>query len=101
VAARRDVFIGLLTGNYTDAAREALHFDLWRYFACGVRRRCERSQRARRSRSPAFANAAFPTWIRAMLVVGDTPRCRMRGRSGATSIAVATASSRRAGCDEG
>jgi phosphoglycolate phosphatase-like HAD superfamily hydrolase len=37
LAARGDVFLGLLTGNYEAAARIKLeYFDLWRYFRCGA-----------------------------------------------------------------
>jgi phosphoglycolate phosphatase len=33
----RDVFLGLLTGNFEEAARIKLgHFDLWDYFRCGA-----------------------------------------------------------------
>ena len=35
--AREDVFLGLLTGNFEEAARIKLgHFDLWDYFRCGA-----------------------------------------------------------------
>ena len=34
---RRDVFLGLLTGNFAEGARIKLqHFDLWHYFRCGA-----------------------------------------------------------------
>ncbi|HEX2342648.1 MAG TPA: HAD family hydrolase [Vicinamibacterales bacterium] len=34
---RDDVFLGLLTGNFAEAARIKLeYFDLWRYFRCGA-----------------------------------------------------------------
>ena len=37
LAARDDVYLALLTGNYEDAARAKLeYFDLWRYFPCGA-----------------------------------------------------------------
>ena len=37
LADRRDVLLGLLTGNFVEAARIKLeHFDLWRYFRCGA-----------------------------------------------------------------
>src|SRR4051812_6006597 len=37
LAARDDVFVGLLTGNYERGARIKLeYFDLWRYFRCGA-----------------------------------------------------------------
>ena len=35
--SRDDVFLGLLTGNFEEAARIKLgHFDLWNYFRCGA-----------------------------------------------------------------
>ena len=35
--SRDDVFLGLLTGNFEEAARIKLgHFDLWDYFRCGA-----------------------------------------------------------------
>src|SRR6185503_18243610 len=35
--ARDDAFLGLLTGNFEEAARIKLgHFDLWDYFRCGA-----------------------------------------------------------------
>jgi len=35
--SRDDVFLGLLTGNFVEAARIKLgHFDLWDYFRCGA-----------------------------------------------------------------
>jgi len=35
--SREDVFLGLLTGNFEEAARIKLgHFDLWDYFRCGA-----------------------------------------------------------------
>ena len=37
LAARADVYLALLTGNYEAAARLKLeYFDLWRYFRCGA-----------------------------------------------------------------
>jgi phosphoglycolate phosphatase-like HAD superfamily hydrolase len=37
LAAREDVFLGLLTGNFEAGARIKLeYFDLWRYFRCGA-----------------------------------------------------------------
>jgi phosphoglycolate phosphatase-like HAD superfamily hydrolase len=37
LAARDDVYLALVTGNYQKAARVKLeHFDLWRYFPCGA-----------------------------------------------------------------
>src|SRR2546428_2771323 len=37
LAARPDVYLALLTGNFESAARAKLeYFDLWRYFPCGA-----------------------------------------------------------------
>src|SRR5262245_20663900 len=37
LAARDDVYLALLTGNFEAGARVKLeYFDLWRYFACGA-----------------------------------------------------------------
>ena len=37
LAAAPQVFLGLLTGNFAEAAEVKLgHFDLWRYFRCGA-----------------------------------------------------------------
>lgn len=37
LAARGDIFVGLLTGNFEAGARIKLeHFDLWKYFRCGA-----------------------------------------------------------------
>ena len=37
LAARDDVYLALLTGNYESGARLKLeYFDLWRYFRCGA-----------------------------------------------------------------
>ena len=93
---RDDVYLALLTGNFTDGARIKLeHFDLWRYFPCG-----------------AFAedapdrNALLPKVIlrvaecggpavtpESTVVIGDTPLdVGVALAGGARSIAVATGS---------
>ncbi len=94
LVARDDVFLALLTGNYTDAARIKLeHFDLWKYFSCGAygEEATDRNQlvpvaveRARACGAPADALAHI-------IVVGDTPldvACAHAG--GALAVAVAT-----------
>lgn len=90
-----DVCLGLLTGNFAEAARVKLeHFDLWRYFRCGAfgDDAHDRSElvpvalaRARNGDNDRRFDRVF--------VVGDTPHdvaCAAAGN--ATSIAVATGS---------
>jgi phosphoglycolate phosphatase len=94
LAARDDVYLALLTGNYEAAARVKLeYFDLWRYFACGAfgddapdRNGLlpQAVTRVAASGGPRFQ----PTDI---VVIGDTPldvACAVAG--GARSMAVAT-----------
>lgn len=76
LAARDDVFVGLLTGNFEEGARIKLgHFDLWRYFRCGAYGddSADRNalvpfalERARRLGLPDLS-------AEHILVVGDTP----------------------------
>jgi phosphoglycolate phosphatase-like HAD superfamily hydrolase len=91
---RANVFLALLTGNYSRSAQLKLeHFDLWRYFACGAfgedapdRNRLLPVAVARaRERG---AQLASPDRV---IVVGDTPHdVACAAFSGATSVAVAT-----------
>ena len=74
--ARPDVFLALLTGNYTDAARIKLeYFDLWRYFSCGAfgEEAAARNDlvpvAVERARACGVPQAALDR----MIVVGDTP----------------------------
>lgn len=96
LAAHRDAFVGLLTGNFEEGARIKLaHFDLWRYFPCGAfgGDSADRNalvpfalQRARGRGLPAIAASD-------VLVVGDTPHdvaCALA--VGAVPVAVATGS---------
>ena len=96
LAARDDVFLALLTGNYEEAARIKLeHFDLWRYFRCGgygdevIDRRDLFPLVVSRARA-----AGAPDVIASdVLVVGDTVldvACAVA--AGARSVAVATGS---------
>src|SRR5688572_6878555 len=91
---RDDVFLGLLTGNFVDAARIKLeHFDLWRYFRCGAYGddAADRNalvpfavERARREGLPDIA----PDRV---VVVGDTPHDVACARAaGAVPVGVAT-----------
>jgi phosphoglycolate phosphatase len=93
LAPRSDVFLGLLTGNYAEAARIKLkYFDLWRYFRCGAYGddASDRNAlvpvalaRARECGSPSDFDGVF--------VVGDTPHdIACAAAANATSIAVAT-----------
>jgi phosphoglycolate phosphatase len=92
--ARRDVFLALLTGNYTEAARLKLeYFDLWRYFSCGAygEDAADRDQlvpvaagRARACGLPAEA-------LEPVIVIGDTPLdVRCAHSSNAFALMVAT-----------
>jgi phosphoglycolate phosphatase len=94
--ARDDVSLGLLTGNFRDAARIKLeHFDLWRFFACGA----FGDDSPDRNELVPFALArARECGLGAMrcedvIVIGDTPHDVACARAvGALPIAVATGS---------
>lgn len=91
---RPDVFLALLTGNYSEAARVKLdHFGLWEYFRCGAfgEDAHERSDlvavAVERARSAGWRGVAPGD----VLVVGDTPldvACALT--AGVRPIAVAT-----------
>jgi phosphoglycolate phosphatase len=94
LAARGDVYLALLTGNYEDAARLKLeYFDLWRYFPCGAfgddapdRNRLlpQAIEKVRECGGPDVVADE-------VMVIGDTPldvACAAAG--GAHSLAVAT-----------
>jgi phosphoglycolate phosphatase len=92
--ARRDVFLALLTGNYSDAARIKLtHFGLWDYFRCGAFGE-DASQRSElvtvalaRARSLGFPEESLDH----LFVVGDTPLdVACAHAAGVRSVAVAT-----------
>ena len=94
LAARDDVFVGLLTGNFEEGARIKLgHFDLWRYFTCGAfgGDAADRTalvpfavERARGCGLPEIAPSD-------VLVVGDTPHdVSCAHAAGAVAVAVAT-----------
>jgi phosphoglycolate phosphatase len=95
--SRRDVGLGLLTGNFEAGARVKLeYFDLWRYFPFGAfgGDAADRNalvpfavERARACGLPEVEDAD-------VLVVGDTPHDVTCAQvAGATAIAVATGSS--------
>jgi phosphoglycolate phosphatase len=88
-------FLGLLTGNYAEAAEVKLgHFDLWRYFRCGAFGEDAHDRnhlvpialdRARASGLPFDIDAD------GVIVVGDTPRdVACAHAHGARIVAVAT-----------
>jgi phosphoglycolate phosphatase len=89
------VFLGLLTGNFADAAEVKLaHFDLWRYFRCGAFGEDAHDRnhlvpvaldRARQRGLPPHVEPAH------VVVIGDTPRdVACAHAHGARVIAVAT-----------
>jgi phosphoglycolate phosphatase len=94
LAARADVSLALLTGNFPESAEIKLrHFDLWRYFEWGVYGN-EATDRhdllpiAIQRHLDRGAPSIDPTDV---IIVGDTPHdisCAHRG--GAKAIAVAT-----------
>jgi phosphoglycolate phosphatase len=93
LAPRPDVFLGLLTGNYAEAARIKLnYFDLWRYFQCGAYGDDASDRNALVPIALARAReCGSPSDFDRIFVVGDTPHdiaCAAAGA--ATSIGVAT-----------
>jgi phosphoglycolate phosphatase len=88
-------FLGLLTGNYCDAAEVKLsHFDLWRYFRCGAFGEDHGDRNALvpvalgRARSAGLAPHVDEARV---IVIGDTPRdIRCAHAHGARAVAVAT-----------
>lgn len=96
LAARDDVYLALLTGNYEEAARIKLeHFDLWRYFACGAFGDAAPDRNGLLPRALAAVRASAGQAFAAAdaVIIGDTPldiACAAAG--GARSIAVATGS---------
>jgi len=94
LAARADVYLALLTGNYEAAARLKLeYFDLWRYFRCGAFGDAAPDRNGLLPKALATVRAcggpaASPSET---VVVGDTPldvACAAASR--ARSVAVAT-----------
>ena len=96
LAARDDVYLALLTGNYERAARLKLeHFDLWRYFRCGAFGDGAPDRNSLLPRALArIAECGGPRATpRDTVVVGDTPLdVACAAAAGARSIAVATGS---------
>jgi phosphoglycolate phosphatase len=96
LAARDDVYLALLTGNYEAGARLKLeYFDLWKYFPCGAfgddaphRNVLVPKALARIEACEGLAYAAADA-----VVIGDTPLdVGCAAHAGARSLAVATGS---------
>ena len=94
LSPRDDVFLALLTGNYSKGAEIKLsHFDLWRPFRCGA---FGEDAAQRRALVPvAIARAVVlglpPVAPRDIVIVGDTVRDVDCARAnGAACVAVAT-----------
>jgi phosphoglycolate phosphatase-like HAD superfamily hydrolase len=94
LAARPDVFLALLTGNFEQSARIKLeHFDLWHYFRCGA---FGDDAADRNALVPFALDRARTCGIEAVaadavFVVGDTPHdVACAAAAGAVPIGVAT-----------
>lgn len=91
---RDDVFLALLTGNYTEAARIKLeHFGLWHYFSCGAygEEAGDRNGLVPVAIERAVACGMPPHARERLMVVGDTPLDVACAKSaGAMAVAVAT-----------
>jgi phosphoglycolate phosphatase len=94
LAARDDVYLALLTGNYEEAARIKLeHFDLWRYFECGAfgDDAPDRNRLLPRALARIAECGGPDVAARSSIVMGDTPLdIACAAAAGARSIAVAT-----------
>ena len=96
LAARDDVYLALLTGNYEAGARLKLeYFDLWRYFPCGAFGDGAADRNGLVPKAMArVAGCGGPAVATAdVVVIGDTPLdVACAAAAGAHSIAVATGS---------
>jgi len=94
LAARGDVLVALLTGNYSEAARLKLeYYDLWRDFACGAfgEDAPARNDLVPIARARAMASGGVPDQLTRIIVVGDTPLDVACAHSaGALAVGVAT-----------
>jgi phosphoglycolate phosphatase len=94
LAARDDVLLGLVTGNFEAGARIKLgHFDLWRYFRCGAFADDAADRNALVPFAVDRARGCGLTEVPAghVLVVGDTPHDVECARvTGAVAVGVAT-----------
>jgi len=95
-AARSDVCLALLTGNYEAGARLKLeHFDLWRFFRCGAFGDSHSDRNELLSTVTALVKTLDGRGVDAArtTVIGDTPHdVAVAKAGGARSIAVATGS---------
>ena len=91
---RSDIFLGLVTGNFRDAARIKLeHFGLWRYFRCGAfgDDASDRNALVPLALGRAEACGLSGAADHDVVVVGDTPHDVACARAaGARAVAVAT-----------
>jgi phosphoglycolate phosphatase len=96
LAARRDVFLSLLTGNYERAARLKLeYFDLWRYFSAGAFGDGAADRNGLVPKAMASVAGCGGPSVRPsnVVVIGDTPLdVACAAAAGAHCIAVATGS---------
>lgn len=105
LAPERHVFLGLLTGNFADAAEVKLgHFDLWRYFRCGAFGEDAHDRNhlvpvaLGRARDHGLPRHVEPEHV---VVIGDTPRdVACAHAHGARVIAVATGQYDRAALEQ-
>ena len=92
--ARDDVFLGLVTGNFRDAARIKLeYFGLWRYFRWGAfgDDAADRNALVPLALARAEASGLAGATDHDVIVIGDTPHDVACARAaGARAIAVAT-----------
>lgn len=92
--SRHDMFLGLLTGNFEEAARIKLgHFDLWDFFRCGAFGDDAADRNAlvpfavERAREYGLGSFAYAD----IVVIGDTPHdVACAAAVGALPVAVAT-----------
>jgi phosphoglycolate phosphatase len=97
LAAREDVLLGLVTGNFQASARIKLErFDLWRYFRCGAYGddAADRNVLVPVAVERAGTTGTPPVAAADVLVIGDTPHDVACARAaGATAVGVATGGS--------
>lgn len=93
---RRDVYLGLLTGNYHESARIKLqYFDLWRYFGCGAfaEDATDRNGLLSKAFERVVACGGPAVAAQQTVIIGDTPfDIGVALAGGARSIGVATGS---------